>query len=358
MQEPVAATTHPAAQRAAPEDGGHWSFTARLLAVTLVVVGGLAVWALHDLLLLVFAAILVACILGSAASLLSRHTPVPHGVGLALACLVFAGVVGGFVALLGTQITTQLSDLWDRLPELIEPLERRLDIDAEAWLDEHAASLMSESSTITRVAGLSSAAAGLITDTLVVAVAGVYLAADPRLYIDGTARLFPAAARPTVRRTFGAVGTGLQRWLAGQLLAMVVVGVLIYGGLEVLGIESALALAVIAAGFEFVPMIGPFVAALPAVALALAAGPETAAWVALLYVAVQQIEGNVMTPLIQQRSVKLPPALALFAILAAALLFGWLGVLLATPLAVAAMILVREVWMREVVDETTKGRPA
>lgn len=353
MQEPVAATTDPApSPRAAPGDGGSWGFAARLLAVSLVVAGGLAVWALHDLLLLVFAAILVACILGSAAGLLSRHTPVPYGVGVAVACLALAGIVGGFIALLGTQITAQLSDLWERLPELIEPLERRLDIDAEAWLDEHASTLMSETSTITRVAGLSSAAAGLLTDTLVVAVAGVYLASDPRLYIDGTARLFPAVARPTVRRTFGAVGDGLQRWLAGQLLAMVVVGVLIYGGLEALGVESALALAVIAAGFEFIPMIGPFIAALPAVALALTAGPETAAWVAILYVAVQQIEGNVMTPLIQQRSVKLPPALALFAILAAALLFGWLGVLLATPLAVAAMIVVREVWMHEVLDET------
>jgi predicted PurR-regulated permease PerM len=332
-------------------DRGQRGYVWRLFAAAGVVVLLLAAWALLDLMLLVFAAVLVAALLVSTAGLLSRLTGIPHRYALVLACLAVAAGVGGFLTLVGAQLGAQLADLWNRLPELIAPIEGQFGVDIKAWLDERAATALTEMSVITSVAGLSSSVASMLAYLLVVVIAGVYLAFDPPLYIRGVATLFPPSARPKVRGTLGAVGGGLQRWLLGQLVAMVMVGLLVYAGLQFIGIESALALAVIAAGFEFIPLVGPFVAALPAIAIALSQGPEAALWVVLLYIAVQQIEGNLVTPLIQQQSVALPPALTMFAILAAGILFGWLGVLLATPLAVALMIAVQQLWVGEVLGD-------
>jgi predicted PurR-regulated permease PerM len=137
------------------------------------------------------------------------------------------------------------------------------------------------------------------------------------------------------------------------------VGVLTTLGLWLLGIPSALALGLLAGVLEFVPFLGPILSAVPAVALALGEGMDTMLWVVGLYVAVQQIEGALITPLVQQHTVDLPPALTIFAIVAFGVLFGPLGILLATPLAVVVFVLVKKLWVREVLHENTElpGEP-
>jgi predicted PurR-regulated permease PerM len=105
---------------------------------------------------------------------------------------------------------------------------------------------------------------------------------------------------------------------------------------------------------EFVPLIGPIVAAIPAILIALAAGWEMALWTLLLYVAVQQLESNVITPLVQRQAVELPPAVTVFAVVAFGLLFGWVGVLFATPLAVVVFVATKKLWVRDTLGERTE----
>ena len=324
----------------------------RLLAVAALVIGVAVLWYLRDLVLLVFAAILFAIVLRALAAAVARATGLGSGLSFVIASATVALVIGAFFAVLGTQLQAQLVQLRDQLPELLAPLETWLGIDAiDEWLAERAEALVDETTLMSRLAGLSGALASLLANMVLVVVAGFYIASRPDLYLHGIKLLFPPNLRDHAAETLEVVGAALQRWLVGQVAAMLVVGTLVFIGLWALGIESALALGFLAGILEFIPFLGPFLAAAPAIAIALAVDPATALWVALLYLVVEQIEGNLLTPLIQQRAVQLPPAVTMFALLAFALLFGPLGVLLATPLAVVCLVLVKQLWVHDTLGE-------
>ena len=145
----------------------------------------------------------------------------------------------------------------------------------------------------------------------------------------------------------------LRLWLKGQLIAMVAVGLLVGLGLWALGMPSALALGLLAGMLEFIPFAGPLIAAIPAILLALAVGPDMALWVLLLYFAVQQFEGYVLTPLVQQYAVDLPGVVLLFSLLAFGTLFGTLGLILAAPLTVVSYVLVKRLYVIEALHTAT-----
>ena len=148
-------------------------------------------------------------------------------------------------------------------------------------------------------------------------------------------------------------GGALRLWLRGQLISVLLVGTLTWIGLALAGVPAAFALGTIAALLEVVPYVGPIVSAIPGLLLALALAPETALWALLVYVAVQQIEGNFIQPLVQKKVVTVPPALTLFGMIAAGLLFGFLGILFAAPLAVVAYVLLKRLYVREVLHTAT-----
>ena len=135
---------------------------------------------------------------------------------------------------------------------------------------------------------------------------------------------------------------------------MLLVGVVTTLGLYAIGLPSALALGLIAGLAEFVPLVGPVFSAIPALLVALSVGGQTVFWVLGLYIVVQQLEGNLITPVIQRQTVDLPPALTLFALIAIGVLFGPLGVLLSTPLAVVIFVCVKQLYVRETLHEETE----
>ena len=138
-----------------------------------------------------------------------------------------------------------------------------------------------------------------------------------------------------------------------QLIAMAAVGTLTGVGLWLLGVHSALVLGLIAGLMEFVPYLGPILSAVPGILLALALSPDLAIWVALLYFAVQQFEGYVLTPLVQQYAVDLPGVVLLFSLLAFGTLFGTLGIVLAAPLTVVTYVLVKRLYVIEALHTPT-----
>jgi len=125
----------------------------------------------------------------------------------------------------------------------------------------------------------------------------------------------------------------------------VVVGTLTWAGLKLLKVPSALALGLFAGLAEFVPILGPIAAAIPALIIAFSQDSRLALWVLALFVVIQQLEGNILQPIIQRRMVALPPAVTLFAVLAFAILFGAMGALLAAPLAVVTLVLVQNLYI-------------
>jgi len=331
---------------------GLWSAAKVLLLAAAIGSGVFLVWHLAQVLLLLFGSVLVAILLRSIAGPVARHTPIPDPGAVALAALIIVALLVGFIFLLGTQIRAQGAALLERLPDLVQAVEDQLGVDVLGeWLRRQQAQGVDGRDLVLGLAGFTTRAISAAAKLLVVLAAGIYLALNPALYLNGIVKLVPPSQQAKARDTLSALGRALRLWLAGQLAAMAVVGILVTLGLTLLGIPSALALGVIAGLFEFVPIVGPVASAVPAVASGLMDSPRTALWVAGLYVLVQQAEGILIQPLLQQRTAHLPPVLTMFAVLGFGVLFGPLGVLLATPLAVACLVLVQKLWVREVLHE-------
>ena len=185
----------------------------------------------------------------------------------------------------------------------------------------------------------------------IVVLVAVYLAADPRPYLEGTVRLFPLKHRDRARNVLDAVGDTLFHWLQGQLVSMAVVGLLVAGGLWALGVPLAGTLGFIAGLFEFVPNIGPILSGVPAALLGITVSTSHVLYVILLYTAVQTLESYFLTPMVMKRAISLPPALTIVAQLVGTLTAGWLGLLLATPLIAAIVVVVRKVYLESLLGE-------
>ena len=187
--------------------------------------------------------------------------------------------------------------------------------------------------------------------TLVILIAtGLFFAISPALYRDGLVRLLPIEWRPRGREVLDAMGEALQLWFIGQLVDMIAVTVLTGLGLYLLGIKLAITLALFAGLLNFVPYIGALVGSLPALLVASAQSPTLVLYTAILVAAVQTLEGNVIAPLIQKRTVHLPPALTILSQTILGTLFGLLGIILATPFAAAAMTFVKMVYVESTLE--------
>jgi len=147
------------------------------------------------------------------------------------------------------------------------------------------------------------------------------------------------------------VGRSLRLWMIGQIIQMVIVGLLSTIAVWLLGLPSVLALGLIATATEFVPYLGPIAAAIPAILVALTQGSGTALWTLVAYVLIHQVEGNILTPLIEKRLIFIPPALILLGIAAIGVLFGFAGVIFAAPIVVTLYVAVKQLYVRDVLGE-------
>ncbi|WP_281032625.1 AI-2E family transporter [Phyllobacterium salinisoli] len=304
--------------------------------------------------MLAFGSVLVAVVLKAFANLIQRYTPLTASWALALAVAIVGVLIAAFIFMLGAQVKVQVAQLFERFPELIDKTEDAAGISGlQERIEDYARRMIDGTSLVSRITNYSSLVASAAVDIVLLLVAGIYLAANPDLYRRGVMLLAAPGIRREVAETLTALFDALRLWLMGQLLSMFLVSVLITAGLWTLGVPSALALGLIAGLLEFVPVIGPVLGVVPAAIVALSEGPTTVAWVIGLYVLVQQIEGAVIMPLVQQQTVQLPPALSIFAIIAFGLLFGPLGVLFATPLTVVCFVLIKKLWIRDTLHEDT-----
>lgn len=330
--------------------GRHRDFIERLLIAIAIVALVLLAWQLRGLLLLAFGAALVAVILRIVARPLRDRLHLPHLAALLLAVATVLGLVGVAFALFGLEAIAQAETLRTAIPKAWEALLQRLE---PLGLSEPLRGVSTGESIVARIGNLAVSFGGGLADALLVLVGGIYLAAEPKLYRTGLLKLLPARGRPLAAEAIEDSANALKRWLKGRLVSMTIVGILTGVGLMLLGVPAALALAIVAFVLEFIPFIGPILSAVPAVLLAVAISPELALWTAGLYFLVQQVEGNIVEPLVQKRAVSLPPTLLLFAIVAATLLFGVPGVILAAPLTVVLFVLVKRLYVREALDTPT-----
>ncbi|WP_185961503.1 AI-2E family transporter [Telmatospirillum sp. J64-1] len=311
-------------------------------------------WQLSEVFILAFGAVVMAAVFRALALPISRRTPLPEGWAVLLVVLVLVAGVLASGWLFGNQLIGEARALIESLPEAIEDLREQLEATGMGrnLLDALQDMIEDAPGALGNLRQIATGALGAATTLALIFFLSVYLAINPSLYIRGVVNLFPKAGRQRVLDAIAEAGGDLRSWLVGQAIAMVSVGLLTGLGLWLLDIPYAFALAVVAGIFEFVPIIGPIAAAVPAVLLGFGMGGTTGLWVLGLYIAVQQLESNLIMPVAQRWAVALAPGVGLLAVVAFGLLFGILGVLFATPLAVVAVAMVRKMWV-----EDTLGGP-
>ena len=315
---------------------------------TLVVAAGIgfavALWRLTDLILLLLAGALIAFIFYKFANLIQRRLRVPFPIALTLAIVLPTLFVGFVFAAFGSLMADQFSVLFEQLPgawAVVQDWLRNSELGRMAI--ERAGSFMPEGARIVAtVQTVASSIGTVVTSLVVVLVAGVYLAAQPRLYGRGVLHLVPPHARHKTVTTVRAVADAISAWLKAQGVSMIFVGVFTGVALAIVGIPAAPAIGLVAGLCEFVPYLGTIVVAIPAILIGFSISPETGIWTIVAVVLVQQVQGNIVTPLVQSSMAELPPALTIFSLIAAGVLLGPMGVILAVPLTVVAQTLVKE----------------
>lgn len=323
-----------------------------VLIIFLAVLAWYAVWVL----LVFFAGVLLAIFWRSLAEALSYWTGM--SVGWALGAVVAAMVViSALLAwLLLARISTQISELAERLPLAFEHLRRKLEmypVGQQLLLLGRRLNLASlaRPELLGTAGGVLSTALGGVVTIVVMLFLGIYLAMDPQLYIGGVVSLFPRGYRARVYEIFDAVGYTLRWWIIGQAIDMLAIGVVTALGLWIIGVPLALTLGLMAAVFNIIPNFGPFFSFIPAMLLAVTVSPGRAMWVILLYIVAQSLEGYVLQPMIQRQAVRLPPALTITAQVLMGLLLGVVGLALAAPLAAATLVIVKMVYVQDVLGE-------
>jgi predicted PurR-regulated permease PerM len=196
----------------------------------------------------------------------------------------------------------------------------------------------------------------MIVQVMVIFFVGLFLANAPGLYVNGLAKFFPPSKRRRITEILYQCGTMLQRWLLGRLVLMGTNGIVTTLGLWLLGVPLAITLGVISAILNFVPNFGPWLAAAPAVLIALMEGPFRALQVGLFYLAYQMFDGYVLTPLVESRTATVPSAAVLMSQVLFGVLFGALGVLVAVPLTAVILVLFREVHVKDVLRDPESVR--
>jgi predicted PurR-regulated permease PerM len=327
------------------------TFASRVLIVAAVALLALLAWRLLDLFALVFGAIVAAVALRAMAALLERRARVDHRLSLLLAVLLIVGVVAGIVMAVGQPLGEQIDLLRERLPQAVNQFI--------VWLGSHrvGVSLLQvwqetrgDGVPWARLASYAGLTLGAVGSFGLMLVMAIFLAAEPDTYRRGLLRLMPPALRPRLDDALQAAGDGLRGWLKGQALSMLYVGTTTTIGIALIGAPLALALGLVNGLLAFVPYIGAIFGGLLAVLVAFIDGPRTALYVALLMVAIQQVESHLVQPLVQKWAVSLPPVLGLVAAVVFGVLFGALGVLLATPLMVVTMVLVQRLYVEGVLE--------
>lgn len=311
-----------------------------------------------DVILLIFGAALLAIFLRGLAEIIGRFVKVSEGWLVLIVSVLLVGILTGAIALLAPDVAQQVRHLRVELPKSAQATADY--ISQFGWgraLIEQLPSVddvrqkVDPSLFLSGVGGFFSSTMGAVGNFFIVILLAIYLASEPRFYVRGFIKLFPKPRRHRATQVVGAVGETLRWWLIGKVASMIFIGLLTWIGLSILGVPLALTLGLIAGLLSFIPNFGPILSALPALLLAFIASPMTAVYVLGLYVGVQLIESNVVTPLIERETVELPPALTIVFQLALAVLVGGLGLVLATPLLAVIMVLVQMVYIQDVLGD-------
>lgn len=323
--------------------------------------------------LMMFGAILVAVLLLGLSDYLKRAPKIgkfmrklPHALSVGLVALMLLLVVSGFLAMFGSDLVNQFEDLKNMTPNAMHSINDYLKsypviyywLAQSKWMQEFIADPTQFLSQYTGdvlgvVPMMVSSLFGGIGSFLIILVVGLFLALTPDVYTKSFVTLVPKQHRDKARYLLKSSYQALRRWLVGQFVVMAFVGVSTGIALWLMGIPFALALGVIAFVLDFVPVLGPWLSAVPILLVTLIVAPDMLLWALLMIVVVQQLESYVVAPVVQQRLIDLPPVALLLSQIIMGSLTGILGVALAMPLIVGLIVWVQILYVKFTLKDYT-----
>ena len=300
-----------------------------------------------EALLLAFAGVLLGIFLDGLASEIGQRTRLSRRWSLVLVLVSLIGALTALLIYAAPNIARETDQLVHQVPRMLD--------DATQWLQQYgwgqwllargdtATDWLTEPRTVGRASALLSGGLGMIGSLFVILMVGLYVAIEPSLYVRGLLRLVPAERRDRASVIAVDVGQALRKWILVKVIAMLAIFVMTWIGLAIIGIPLSLTLAVLAGLLTFIPNFGPVLSALPAVLLAVPEGWPSLVAVISLYAAAQLIESTTLTPLLERKTLRMPPALTLIAQVAMGLVAGPVGVVIAAPLTAAGLAIGRGV---------------
>lgn len=363
----------------------------RAATITVAVVGAaVGLWEASNVVFTVFLGVLFGVAISSGVDRLER-LHVPRGIGALLILSAALGILVLIGALMAPVLSEQGREVRSRLPEAFRQaegaltrLERRtlrqvtgqtpatvpprdtiggrrgdsaLSVRGPGSVTSSPVSSVSTQVT-EQVGGLARHFIGFVGGTVDIIVhvllmlfVAVYIATDPETYQRGLMHLFPHNTRHRAGEVLSRTATVMRRWLGAQVIAMITLAVVWAIALSVLKVKAAFALAAIAGLLEFVPTIGPTMAVIPSLGMALLDSPAKALTVLLVYLVIQGFEGNLLIPLLMQGRVNLPPALTITFQALMALAFGFVGLMVAVPILATLMVPVKMLYVEDVVGD-------
>ena len=328
------------------------AFTHRLIAIMILLIGVLLIWKTLHIFLLIFLSGIFAVFLHRSAVWIHARAGIGIRWGTALVTLVLIATSTVLIILMAPQIADQVDKLTETLPDSWQHFREAIAQNRfGGWLMTHLPPMQRLSGSLGGLMHQATAwlysALGALIGVLVIFVLGLYLAYDAALYTHGITTLVSKDLRERATTTLQAIASTLYWWVVGRLCAMLIIGILTFLGLWLLDVPLALTLGLFAAVMSFIPNIGPLIATIPAFLLALQTGWSQAAYVTLLYAAIQAVESYLITPFVQRQMISMPPALILSAQLIMGVIQGVLGILVATPLVAVIIVMTKMLYLQD-----------
>jgi predicted PurR-regulated permease PerM len=346
----------------------HVAYRAVVLAALLLVLG-LLFRQLATLLLAVLMTIIIAIPLSAGATRLERRG-IPRPIGALVTLLAGVAVIAALLAAIIPVFIDQTNEFVDQVPGIVNDLEKSVadvtgDRPSEVG-DKVQHYLRGYTNKPERLIGpLTSIGiniAGVAGVLVLMLITAYYMAVRPEPLVNGALRLVPPGRREHARLVMERLRAVWIGWMQGVVFDMFISGTLLYIGLTLIGLDFAVVFAVLTALLVVIPYYGSILGAIPPTLFALTQSPGKALAVLGVYVLVQQIEGNVIIPVVMSRTTRLHPAVIAIGVLVVGRLFGLVGLFVAVPIISAVVILTEEIWVREIEDSharrTGEGAPA
>lgn len=308
---------------------------------------------LVTLFIAILVTILVSIPVAAAATRLER-VGVPRVIGAGVALFGLVAAFAGLIALLLPTFVDQIKEFTDAVPGIVDDLEREVaDVTGDEpgevgdKLQDRLEELVDDPGQLVGpIAAVGAGLAGFLAAAVLGLVTAYYIAVRPQPLVDGALSLFPPERREWARAVGERIRGAWIGWMKGAIVDMLLNGLMIYAGLSLIGLEFAYVFGVIAGLLTVVPYFGPIAASVPPILFALADSPEKALLVAVVFIVVQQIEGNITIPLVMAQTVRLHPAVIAVGVVIVGQLLGFLGLFVAVPLLSLSAILVEELWVK------------